>query len=374
MTGLNGTKPPIQMNQAYMLFLLASFSPTVRVATGLCAKLGKQAGWLSVALACLVFCGLILLLRQLFSRSARQSLADIYRDAYGPVFGSALIAVYLCWLFVLISLYVRAFAERFASSIMPSAPNELFVITMLAMCYLFLSGPFDHFMRTAGIYFYAVLICLGIIFLALLTKIQLGNVYPVTTLDALPVLKGSYPFLGIFCYITFVMLTADEVAGKERLLPLGLRSAVILLVTNQIVFFMTVGIFGSALTQDLTLPFFMSVKTINLFGTLGRLESLFLFLWVITDVAIITMLMQISLRLAEKLFHLTNPSPLKTPLLLGTYLFSLVFVNSFFEIAAFSEKIGLLINICLGIGVPAATLIIIQLRQLGRPQSSRSSK
>jgi len=349
--------PHISMKQTYTLFLLASFAPATRLASSFAAKLGGHAGWVSIILACAIYCVLIYILHGLFKLFEHHTnLYDIYKACFGKTAGNALSIIYMLWIFMLLGFYVRTFAERFLTSIMPSTPLPFFLITLLLLCYILLRGKFEHFTRLITLCFYVVCACLLFIFVFNLQNIQLQNIYPVTTLNTANILRGTYPFTGMFVYITLLMFIGDEIGDIQHFKKLGLQSAVVLLVVNIMIFLSTVGVFGSSLTQKLSLPFFMSSKIISIFGSIERLESLFVITWFITDIAIIVMLMYILLKLIGKVSNTPHTHILKTPLLLGLYLFSIYFANNVFELASFSEKIALAGNIALCMGVPCVAL------------------
>jgi len=347
----------ISMKQGYTLFLLAGFAPAIRLASSTAAKLGDHAGWVSVIFACLIYCGLIYILHSLFQLfTGHTNLYDIYKTCFGKLGGNALTAIYTLWIFILIGFYIRSFAERFLTSIMPSTPIPFFIITLLILCYILLRGRFEHFARLISICFYVVCACLLFIFVFNLQNMHLQNFFPVTTLDSTRVLRAAYPFTGMFVYITLLMFIGDEISDRQSFKKLGLQSAAVLLAANLIIFFSTVGVFGSTLTQKLSLPFFMSSKIISIFDSIERLESLFVIIWFITDIAIIVMLSYILLRLIGKMTNQPHSHILKTPLLLGLYMFSIYFANNVFELAYFSEKIALAGNIVLCFAVPAVAL------------------
>ncbi|MDR2531799.1 MAG: spore germination protein [Oscillospiraceae bacterium] len=352
----------ITAKQAYTLFMLASLSPLVRLSSGLGARLGGRAGWVSVIISCAVFYGFIVLLSLYIKRSEQSTdLFSLYRSAFGKIPAGIAVLFYTVWVFWLAGFYLNAFSEKFTGWIMPGVPAGFFTITLLALVFIILSGKFQSFALLCDVFFYVVLLALAVIFALQLPQIRYENLLPVTHYDAAGIIAGVLPTLGIFAYITPLLFLGGEIKSDFRLFRKhGLYSALTLLAAGLVIFVTTAGVFGKDLTGEMAQPFLMSVKTVGAGGALERLESIFLLLWVVTDLAIIVMLMHILLKLVNLLTggnSAENTAPggsplLKSPLLLGVYVLSL------FMERGIDEMLGLKVNLVMGFAVPTAAVII----------------
>jgi hypothetical protein len=163
--------------------------------------------------------------------------------------------------------------------------------------------------------------------------------------------------------LTFnLQCTIDNTQFKKH----GFFSALTLLGAGLVIFVTTVGVFGKDLAAQMEQPFLMSVKTVGAQGALERLESIFLLLWVVTDLAILVMLLHILLKLISIITGGERGEPCKiykSPILLGVYLMSLVSV--------LGESMGLYVSLGLGAGVPLIAVIIYKLRTLFSRSSSK---
>jgi hypothetical protein len=275
-------KIPIKTKQFYTLFLLAGFSPLIRL-----SAMTGRAGWVSIIIACGAFFGLI-------------TLISLYKGSFWRKPAKIFALLYAAWAFVSAGFYLRSFAEKFAGFIMPGLPPAFFAVSLLALIYIILRGKFNAFVSMSDIFFYIVLLALVVISGFQLPKVRPENVLPVTFYDAPGILLGALPLLGVFAYITPLLFLSADVEDKQNLRKYSLLTAGILLVTNIVVFAITVGVFGSHLVAQMSEPFLMSVKTVSVLDSLERLESVFLLLWVVADVAIIAMFMFVFLRLTSK--------------------------------------------------------------------------
>ncbi|MDR0287790.1 MAG: GerAB/ArcD/ProY family transporter, partial [Clostridiales bacterium] len=75
------SKMKISSRHAYLLFLVASFSPSIRLTSRMCAELGKQTGWVSIIISCVVYCGLILMYHDIFKDTTEETgLYEIFKN------------------------------------------------------------------------------------------------------------------------------------------------------------------------------------------------------------------------------------------------------------------------------------------------------
>ena len=354
----------ITTKQTYTLFTLALFSPLIRLTPALGARLAGQAGWVSFFVSCAVFCGLIILYGNYFRNKNHTDLYLLYKSAFGKVITIILVLCYAVWVFALVGFYLRAFAERFAGIIMPGVPAEFFMITLLGLVFVILSGRFQSFALMSGLLFYLVLFALSVVFVLQIPRISPENLLPVTHLDAENILHGVLPTLGVFAYITPLLFLGSGMMceDKTKFRKYGVYSALVLLAVNLMVFMMTVGVFGARLTEEMHRPFMMSVKTVGAQGALERLESIFLLLWVVTDLAIIVMLMHVLLKLMSFLTLSEKPEVFKSLLLSGVFVFALWIIRDVNEMEELSLNIGLPLNLIMGFAVPVAAIVVCKIK------------
>ena len=352
----------ISIRQIFLLFVAASFSLAVRVTPELNAAIAGQAGWVSVILSCLIYTVMIIFLARLFKNQNNLDLYGLFNKVLGRFLCNALTTVYALWIFILLSMHLRSAAERYMTAFFPAAPLSFFVISLLAICFIILQGKFACFVKMGEIAFYLILAALFIVFTVAVHQIKFENFLPVTTMDAMPVVKGIYTLLGVLSIFTFVLFAGDEFADKDKFKRYGLQSGAVLTVINIAIFLLTVGIFGSNLTQRFTLPFLMAEKSIKFFGSIERMESLDMLAWLISDVLVIGLLAYILISIISKMTGIKNKTALKSPILLGAYIFSLFIVKNIFEIKLFAQYIELYMNIVFGLAIPVAVFMIGKMR------------
>lgn len=354
----------ITIRQLIIMFIMTALPSVIRIIPTVTAEISKQASWVTNIVVSIVTIPYLYILFKLLNMGKDMSLEDAYQKIIGKVASKILVVIYVIWIFVVASLNLRYFAERFASSILIEAPLDFFIVTLLIIVYMISRKNIEYFARFNEIFiiFFSFFI-IGILTVPL-TDVKLTNLLPVTTMDIIPILKSLYSELGLISYITFLAFLGDKISDKENMQKHIIRLPIVILIINTALILSTIGIFGAKATVAFSMPFFIFLKNISQFVIIERTESIFISLWIATDFTIIVSFIYILTKLNKKIFSLKCRKELVTPMTFGIYVFSQYVANNVFELKEFSEEIGLYINIILGIAVPIIIYIIGKIRKL----------
>ncbi|MCL2488320.1 MAG: GerAB/ArcD/ProY family transporter [Oscillospiraceae bacterium] len=345
----------INARQAYLLFVLASLSPSLRFTGKLCAAYGGSAGWVGILLSCGAFYGLARLLAVL---CAGGGLYDRCRRIVGKPAGTAAGVVYMLWLLLLAAFTLRDFAGKLAVSFLPGPPAAFFMVTLLAVCFLILKGNREHFARMAAIGCWAAVLAVAAAVLLTLPEMKIEHLWPVTHYQAGPILRSIVPMLGVYAYLTFLLLSGGEAEKSEELKKYAPAATAAMGLINIAVFAATAGVFGPELTQQLPAPFYMAVKSIRIFKTVQRLESLFLIFWILADLALLVLLLHTVLALLRRTVRTERTEMYAAPVLAGVYGLALLIAGNIAETEEFARQIVIPVNIALGFGAPVLLGIV----------------
>lgn len=357
-------KEKISIRQLILLFIMATFSPVIRLFPELTAKMAKQAGWLSPVVSMIGLLALVFIVQSFFKSGKYLNLSDVYYNILGKFLGHILVAIYFIYIIILQALYIRYYAERFLSSILPDTSIHFFIIVMLAFVFYVVRGEIVPFARYNELLFNVFIITFGITTFLALFNVKITNLLPVSYKDILPVAKSTYVILAIWGYFLFMFFIADKVNNKEQIKRLGIKTTFFLSAVSIMIIIATVGVLGSSLTTRTSLPYFISIKEISILNTVERLESIALVIWIVADFIVITVLTYISVSILKSLFHLSETKPFINPILLITYFLSLALAKNRFELEAFSLYVTLPVNVILCFGVPLIVFIVGKIRKL----------
>jgi spore germination protein (amino acid permease) len=302
-------------------------------------------------------------MQALFKKEKNANLSDIFFKVLGNIPGRVLLSLYLIWMMVLLGLYVRYFAERFLTSLIPNTPMAFFTITILAVVFYAVRGGIVQLTRTFEFLFLVFSAGFVILFLLTIPNIEVLNLFPVTYYDVLPLAKSTYAILGIWGYFTFIFFFGDKISDKEHIKRFGLQGAVYLVITALMLLIQTIGVYGYTIIERVSMPYFLVAKCISVLKTLERIESVALALWIIVDFVIISVLMYIIISIIKSLFSLSGTKSFVSPITIFAFIFSNYIAKSRFGLENFSNYYALLIDIIFGFIFPFVLFVVGKIRK-----------
>ena len=353
------------MRQAIIIFLMFVHTSSMRLIPTYAASKGERAGWLTPILAILPFLCLLYIIQALFKndKNSNLSLSDIIFKTFGRFFGTVLLILYLIWMMISLGLYVRYFAERLLSTMLPNTPLNFFIITILIVVFYCLRGGFVYVIRTVEFLFLTFSIVLISLFLFTLPNIKVTNLFPVTHYDIWPIIKGSYSIISIWSTFTFTFFFGDKINDKEHIKRFGLQATAYLVITTLMILIQTIGVYGYSVISRVFMPYIFVIKSISILISIERLESIIIASWVIVDFATISLYIYIVISIIKSLFSLEETKSLISPVIIFAFIFSQYFAKNRFELERFSNYISLPLNIIFGFFVPLFILIVGKLRK-----------
>jgi len=353
----------ISIRQLLAIVVIATFAPIIQVVPKLVGGVAGGAGWVSIILAFGFFVLFVLMWKLVFTKTSASDLYDLFCKIVGKFIAKILLIAYGIWSFVLSAFYARAFAERFLTTILPNTPTSFLLILLLGFAVILTYGKLESFARFAELSLYLF----GLVFVFLLATatpaIDFTRMLPVTTMDAVPILRGSLIIIAIWGYLTFGLFLGDGIADWQNLKKQGIKNGIFLAISALIVFIITIGILGANWATRAELPFFTAVQTIRILNIVERLEALFLTFWVIADLVIVSLFLSVFINILRKLFALKKPKILTLPSAAGVYILAMIIANNLFELNRFSIDIALPVNLLLGTIIPILIFIIAILRK-----------
>ena len=352
----------ISANQLMILFIMCTYSPAIRLFPSLTAREAGPAAWLSPILPAFCLLVMVFIVQSFFKKNNNMNLTDVYLKTLGKLPGFLVMILYMFAVLILLALSQDTIG-RITSSIFPDTSISFFIIVMLALVFYIVRGGLPALARFNEMVFivFIVLLCLGI-FLSLF-NVRITNLLPISTLDIIPVIRTSPVVLAIWSYFLFMFFFADKVNDKEHIKRLGIKTTVFITISSMLIIIITVGTLGSSLAERVSLPYILTVKEISVLNTLERLESITLSLWVAADCIIISVFTYILVYILNSLFRLSGTKALTGPVMLITYVLSLVLARNRFELEEFSNKIFIPFNVILGFVIPVIVFIVGKIRK-----------
>lgn len=354
----------ISIRQIIAIFLIGIASPVIRVIPRYCSQLAQSASWVTTIIAPLIFLVLLYILNSLLCKNnSSDSLEDVFIKVFGKFIGKTTVYVYIVWLILMFSVYLRYFADRITSSIFVATPNTFFITTILFIIFIVVRRDIKFFARYIDFILLIFVVFLFTSFFISIPSINIKNLLPVTIYDTGKIMYATIPLMAVLGYITYMFFIGDKISNKKDFKSHFPKIVITVMLTSLMVIFLTVGVLGHKLTESLNLPFFVFFKNIEILGIFERIESVLITFWIVTDFCIITMFAYISVKLIKKNLELKSTKQIVTPVLCISYILSQDIGSNIFEINSLSERILVPGNLILGCIMPLILLIIGKIRK-----------
>jgi len=171
------------------------------------------------------------------------------------------------------------------------------------------------------------------------------------------------PVIGIVSLMFMMFFIGSKFKDIQEFKKYGIKSAIFVAVLGFLSVFLTVGIFGPVVTKNLSLPFSMAMKEINILDKIYGLESIIISMWLISDVAICVASIYVINNLLSVISKTQISREYVTPIIFLVYIISLWIVKNRYEYEYLVRKVGIYVNIGIGFILPLVMLIVGKIRK-----------
>jgi hypothetical protein len=250
------------------------------------------------------------------------------------------------------------------STIFTTTDIRFFVISMMILIFLALRSRIETFARFTEIALLLFFVLFVGFFIFLIPTFKLENVWPVTYLDTLPILRASYPIIGSFCYYAFLPFIGSSIQKdmqahkKESIIAIAFLG-----VMTTLILVFSIGSLGYRSAARMSLPFFSATKLINILQSFDRLEAILLSAWVVSDFIVIGMFGIILSHVLKSYFKTAAERNFATPLTFIGIVGGIFFASNRFELESFSTSVfASSMHVALGFVVPLLLLAVGKMR------------
>ena len=298
----------ITRKQFSAAILVSLLSPLLRLLPQEAVKQAGPAAWLAAipAILPLLF---VAVLMEAYRRHMRpgEGMGGLLLRWLGPVFGRLVLVIYGAWFLFYAGFILRIGASRLVDTIYPSSGPELFVLVMLLLCFLASLGSLRAAARTAVIVRGILIGALAVVLLFSLPNVEPKNLLPIGWGDAIPVLRGTWPYATVgavaSCF-SFLSGYVEPPKGKYKWMWSALFGIVLL---GGIICGEVVSVFGASLSTQLMYPFFVLIRNISILNLVPRIEAVVIAAWVLADFMLCTMLLRCAHEALRSVFNLPVP-------------------------------------------------------------------
>ena len=362
---LNETKnKKITFLQAILLFITAVYTPCIRYISKMSIKGAHQAGWLVPLCSMVLFIPLLYVLYKIMNTFHGQSFHEILCRVFGKIIGKTVSVIMIIWLFILLTLYVSYAGEKLVSSTYVGTDVRIIYFLLLILVGVILRWGLQVLSRINIIIFVFGLFQFLLVLVLLFVDFSADNVTPVSTLDIQPLFSSVLYPLTIFGYFSFMFIFNDQIDLGKKNKGRFVFVAVFMPIANMQIILAILGVFGYELAEKMTYPFLKAVDNITLFGGSAGIDSLFVSVWGLMELILVSFFAYCICRMIKHVLGLKSQTPVLTAIIGLCFFFTACFYDNIFELIIFSEKIATPINLTLTLGVPFLLYMIAGIRKM----------
>ncbi|WP_193708441.1 GerAB/ArcD/ProY family transporter [Alkalibaculum sporogenes] len=367
-------KGKIGINTAFIMFLIIVFSPSARIFGTYTALKADQAGWLSPIVAFLVMAYLVIELNNLFVKFPSLSLMEIYEKVTGKILAKVIALVYLIWIIILTGLNLKSYTMRLSTAVYPNIQENIFlIITLVIIGGLIVKAGFVVASRMFKIFFWITALGFFVLCGVLFPNISINKLTPISYLDIIPIFEGSIAIIAIWSYITLLFIMSENIIGMKYFKKRGLQIVGYLYLAVTLLLVCLIGNSGSYVLSRSTFPYLLTVEQMILLETITGLEAILVVLWILSDFALVTVLILTSLKLVKYIFNLEDTTMFTNLVTIIAFYTTNLIANNYYTMRDFSYNYVYMINIIIFIIIPVLMSWFNKLRTKAQKALAKNS-
>lgn len=264
-------------------------------------------GWISILLAGIFFTMMIVLGTKLVTLFPNQSFLS-----YTTFLVSRPIAIVLTLINVLIGLIISALSVRSVAFISQQYLFERTPIEILALLFLLVvvyavSGSRAGIFRLNVLFLPIILVSFLFVGIMNIELIEIDNLLPVFQTDVTDYMRGIVKTYEVFIGFGIVLFYTFIISRPTNLTKKVIFGVMIPTVFYILVFIVSIGVFGNAVTKNLNFPMIELAKRINIPGGIfERVDALVFTIWIMAIFNTVALALDVSVILLTSIFSRIN--------------------------------------------------------------------
>lgn len=330
------------------------------------AQLGTTAGWMIVATATVIGLVGFGIIAALMHRFPDHSIVEISEQVAGTFFGLAASLMFFAFFLALTVIVLRQFTETVIATVLPRTPisiiTTMFVIALVFGCYQGL----EAISRLSWLSFPFLFLGAVTILLMSMSFANFDHLFPFWGVGLSRILALGVKHSAIMSEILILPLIYPALRDQDRFSRIGLASILVSGVLMALYSAQFLAVFSVAEASRSAFPAYQLARLIWIGRFVQRVESVFIFMWVLTGLLNMTIALYGATVTLSRLLHLPAYRPLLPAM--GVIVYTLSFVPPNFPtiVRLDTEVIGVYGSI-VSFVIPLILLIIAWFRgQRGR--------
>lgn len=354
----------IAIRQFIVLVTMFVIGSSILLVPAALAVDAKQDAWISAIVGTSVGLLLIVMLGKLAGRFPDMTLVQMSEWLLGKWLGKLVGLSYFVFAFLLSVFMLRYIGDFMTSQMMTETPIEAIHILFLTIVVMGVLLGLETYTRTAEIMFPWVTLFFVTLAILVAPQFQSQFIQPVLAHGIKPVLRGSFPLIGIpFLEVVLLLMLMPSVAEPKRRLKGFLIGGCI---GGMLIFGVTIVsilVLGPEMTVRDIYPSYVLTKKINIGHFLQRIEAILAVVWFFTIYFKLTITFYVSALILAQVLGLPRIRPLVMPLALHVLVLALVVYPNIMYGIQFAGKMWTPFAMTFGLALPLLLLAVSFIRR-----------
>ncbi len=282
------------------------------------------AAWYVTLISCITTLAVSMLVYLLLKRFPGKDLAEIYEAVTGKFIGKLLIILISAYCVFNAGSTLREFVEMIKVYNLPYTPTSLIMSSFLVVSIVISYFGLQALSRTCALCFIPTIAGLGFILLLSSNSFNFNMLNPIGGHGIVNSLKYGLSRSSAFFEFMLLAYALNAVNGHKNFKKAAMTCILLSGFVFSITLFCYLAIYGYVSGSEKTSGIFELSRSIYFNRFVQRLESIFLFIWVISSVLTTTASYYISTLLYCKAFRMKDHRPVLLPLAILVYIVAIL--------------------------------------------------
>lgn len=276
-------KGKIGVRQFTVLVMIFTIGSSILVAPAGLASVAKQDAWIAAILGVGMSMFFVWLYNTLGKQFPNRTLAEYSEQILGKWVGKTVSLLFVSYFFILAALLLREIGDFMTTQIIPETPIQSIHIIFLGIVIMGTRIGLEPLSRASEIFFPWIIGLLFFLMIALTPEIDFRKMEPILEEGMKPVLRATFPFLGLpfLELVVFLMIfpyvNRTKEAGKAFFIGTLIGGIILILITM-----LTIFVLGPDFAARQMYPSYVLAKKINIADFLQRMEVIMAGIWFLT--------------------------------------------------------------------------------------------
>ncbi len=310
----------IGTREAVFLTILVLISKAFYTSVEIIVSQVGTAAWYTTLISCATTLVFFMFLYLLMKRFPGKDLIEIFDHVTGKIIGKALTLVFVIYFIYYSGSNLREFLEMIKAYNFPYTQPSLIVFPFLAVVAIMVYVGLEGMARLAAVSFYPIVIGIVVILVLAYPLYEPGSIFPIGGYGIMKSLKVGFLRSSAYSEIIALAFIINSVHGVKSFKKVGIISIIAAGVIFSTVALCSIMIFQYTQAKENLSALFQMARVIFYNRFLQRIETIFLFAWILVSLINIGAAFYISITTFCKAFRVESHRPLIFPFLFLVYL------------------------------------------------------